>query len=716
MSIEGIDSRSRTRMLAGRAMAAATMLLTAYGVVLLVVLGSPGHFVEGVAMFAVFAVGFGVLTWLAFSVQPGNRVLWIPAWASLLSGLGVAAWATVVLIAGRVGLDSSAPGFDKLTTADLPLAGVFVWWLVDVAAASGMALMITLWPLLFPDGRFPSRGWRWVAWGAAVNIVVLCALLVWVNRPGSESPLQDVPAGRVGLAVDYLYSGLLLWALASFLSLLSRLRRSTGEVRQQYRWVTMGTLFLLGAFFVVDNQAWALTMALGFVALSVASYGIAVTKHRLYDIDVFISRTVVYGILAAFIGGVYVLVVVVVGGALGSGGGSLALAVMATALVAMAFEPLRRRAQRLANRVIYGKRATPYEVLSDLTKRLAGAEPAQGVLERMARLLTEGTGADQATVWLTDRTERLVAAAGWPEVPERSRVEAMGDLPGTLAPVTHDGELVGVLQVVKPRGNPVTPPEQQLIDDLAGSAGLVLGNQRLNAALAARAVELQQSRRRLVEMQDAERRRLERDLHDGAQQQVIALKLKIGLAEHLARKVGHLELAGRLNELSGEAQTAVDEIRTLAKGIYPPLLDSESLIAAIKSQAASAPVPVDVSAQGVDHYSKDVEFAAYFVALEAVDNAITHGGASRVAVSVTGTPEDLQVEVRDDGVGFDPRTSEPGVGLVNIRDRVEALGGDLLVTSAEGSGTTISVTMPLDGHKAPGEEAVPGRTSVASLS
>jgi signal transduction histidine kinase len=696
MTVRAVSPENGRSGVAGRVIAGATFVLTAYGVVALTLMGRSDHFPLGVAMFAVFAAGFGALTWLAFPRQPGNRALWVPAWASFLSGLGVAGWATTVMIGSGAGLDTSASSFAELTAADLPIAGVVSWELVNVAAASGMALMTTLWPLLFPDGRLPSPRWRWVAWGTVVNIIALAAVLGWVNRSGSNAALQQVPEDAIGTVVAILYDLLLVWALASVASLFRRQRRSTGEVRQQYRWVTMGTLLLLGAVLVVDAQPWALTAALTLVLLSVASYAVAVTKHGLYDIDVFISRTLVCGILAAFIGMVYVLVVAVVGGVFESGGGSLALAVVATALVAMAFEPLRRRAQRWANRLVYGKRATPYEVLADLTRRLARAEPAQGVLERMARLMAEGTGATQATVWLTDDQRGLTAAAGWPAVPARSQVETMDELAGALASVTHDGQPVGVLQVVKSRGNPVTPPEQHLIDDLAGSAGLVLGNQRLNAALAARADELQQSRRRLVDMQDSERRRLERDLHDGAQQQVIAVKLKIGLAEHVARQEGRLDLAGQLGELSDETQAAVDELRTLAKGIYPPLLESENLVAAIRAQAASAPVPVEVSSNKVGPYPRDVESAAYFAAVEAMTNAIAHGKATHVAITIDGNPGGLSVEVRDDGIGFDRAEVEPGVGLLNVRDRVEALGGDLAVSSVEGVGTTLSVMIPLD--------------------
>ena len=683
--------------LVGRAMAGATFALTAYGVLTLILMGRVDHFAEGAAMFAVFAAGFGALTWLSFPRQPSNRALWVPALASLLSGLGVAGWATTLLIAERAGVDVSSPTFASVSAADVPTAAAIAWVFVLLAAGAPVALMITLWPLLFPNGRVPTPRWRWVAWGALTNIAMLNGLLLWFYRPGSEEIYRDMPEGIAGLIGETLFVSIFVWAAASFVSLVTRHRRSRGDARRQYRWVTLGTLLLLVAHLVIDNEPWALSTALVCVVLSVVSYAVAVTKHRLYDIDVFISRTIVYGTLAVSIGAVYVLVVVVVGGALGSRSGSLALALVATALVAMAFEPLRRLAQSWANQLVYGKRSTPYEVLSDLTQRLAGTEPAQGVLERMARLMAEGTGAEQATVWLTDKESRLIAAAGWPELPVPSAVDSMDDLGGALAPVTHDGEPVGVLQVVKGRGNPVTPPEQHLLDDLAGSAGLVLGNQRLNKALAARADELQQSRRRLVEMQNNERRRLERDLHDGAQQQVIALKLKIGLAEHVAKKEGRLDLADQLSDLAVEAQTAVDEIRALAKGIYPPLLESEDLVSAIKAHAAASPVPVEILASGIGRYPRDVESAAYFAALEAMTNAISHGRATHVAIDVQAAPGHLSVTVSDDGSGFDSDHTELGVGLVNIRDRIEALGGELVVNSTEDAGTTLAVTIPLDG-------------------
>ncbi len=680
-----------TRVQVGRWLALTAMLLAAYGIITLIAIGSLDQLPEGVAMFALVAFGFGALVWLALPRQPYNAAVWIPLWPALAAGLGAAAWATMVVIASRSGLDVSPRVLDSLTPSDLPIAASLVYELVIVGASFFVFPMVTVWLLLFPDGKLPSPRWKGVLWVAVTTMVALVGALLWIYRPSSTAELGATEYGLV----DVVYLLLLVISAVCILSLVLRYRRSSGDARPQYRWVFLGTGALYVAVWVVGEAAWQLLVALAAVAFGIVCYGVAVTKYRLYDIDVVISKTVVFGTLAAFIGAVYVLVVVVVGDALGSGVGNLPLAISATALVAIAFEPVRRRAQRWANRLVYGKRATPYEVLSDLTQRLAMAEPAQGMLTRMAKLMAEGTGAEQATVWLVQGEGRFTIGGAWPELAGVSDVESFDRLDGFAVRVLHEAELVGALQVIKGRGNPVSPTERRLLNDLAGSAGLVLGNQRLNAALALRAAELQQSRRRLVEMQDAERRRLERDLHDGAQQQVVAVKLKIGLAEHVARKQGEDQLARQLGELADNAQEAVDDIRALAKGLYPPLLESDDVAAAIKAQAAASSIPVEVESDGIGRYPKNVESAVYFAALEAMTNAAAHGAASRVDVTLRASVESIELDVKDDGAGYDPARTPYGVGLTNIRDRVEALGGDIDVESAPGSGTTLRVRVPL---------------------
>ncbi len=290
----------------------------------------------------------------------------------------------------------------------------------------------------------------------------------------------------------------------------------------------LATLFLAGS-----RYEFASTVAVVLAgALLLISYGIAVARYGLYDIDVVLNKTLVFAGLAAFITLIYAVVAVWIGGLVG--GSNLFLSLLATAIVAVAFEPARHTVQRWANRLVYGSRATPYEVLSGITGRLTAAESEEGLLQRMASMLQAGTGAARAAVWLTDDTG-FVAAAIQPEGEDlvASDVEA---LPGTAALIEHDGEVLGALTVEKDRGDVLTATEQALVADLAGSAALILRKLRLDAELEKKARELHESRRRLVDAQDVERRRLERDLHDGAQQLVVALKVKLGLARQLAAK------------------------------------------------------------------------------------------------------------------------------------------------------------------------------------
>lgn len=398
----------------------------------------------------------------------------------------------------------------------------------------------------------------------------------------------------------------------------------------------------------------------------------------------------VYGILAAFIASTYLVIVVGAGSILASRGGVLVL----SGVVAVAFEPARQRVERWINRLVFGRRASPYEVLGDLANRLAETESAQAVLDQMARLMADGTGAEQATVWLSD-ARGLLVGAGWPATPPVVRVDSLDHLSETVWPVVHGDELVGALQVIKSHENPITPVEERLITDLAASAGLVLGNQRLNAALVDRADELEASRRRLIDAEDTERRRLEHDLQDGAQREVVALSADIRGLERLAREEGLNEVADVLSEVAGDLEAAVDEIRSLARGLYPPVLEAEGLEEAVKSHAQRSPIAVVVKSGMVGRHPMTVESAVYFVVAEAMTNSAKHASPSRIEITLFEADGLLMVEVSDDGVGFDPEQTDSGLGLVNIRDRIETLGGEVQFESAIGAGMTVRARVPV---------------------
>ncbi len=434
---------------------------------------------------------------------------------------------------------------------------------------------------------------------------------------------------------------------------------------------------------------------------------VGIVRFRLWDIDRVITRALAYSALAAFVTVVYIGVVVGLGRLIGAQGNNVVLSVVATGLVAVGFEPVKERVQRLANRMVYGRRATPYEVLANLAERLSGPEPTEETLADMARLLAEGTGATRTDVWLVVG-RRLRPAASWPaDAPappglqvEDGRLPAMPDATAVV-PVTHQGELLGALSVTLPRTETLEATEQRLLEHLAAQAGLLMRNVRLTAELLERLEELRASRKRLVTAQDEVRRRLERNLHDGAQQQLVALKVKLMLAERLA-DAGQ-PVSPLLQQLGEETQEAIENLRDLARGVYPPLLAAQGLPAALTAQGNKAAFPVIVESDGIDRYSQDLEAAVYFCCLEGLQNIAKYASASRATIRLSEEAGWLTFQVIDDGVGFDRETVVRGAGLQNMADRLDAIGGTIAIDSRPGRGTTLTGRVPVVPAEAPVE-------------
>jgi len=383
----------------------------------------------------------------------------------------------------------------------------------------------------------------------------------------------------------------------------------------------------------------------------------------------------------------------------GGGKPDLGLSILATAIVAIGFQPARERLQRVANRLVYGTRATPYEVLSEFSGRVAESYAAEDVLPRMARVLQEGTGAQSAVVWLRHE-QQMRPVATYPQStdglgPMLMSGNALPHIPADRAvAVEHQGELLGALSVTKRRGESLTPLEAKLLDDLAHQAGLVIKNVGLTSQLMQRLEELRTSRQRLVQAQDEERRRLERNLHDGAQQHLVALKVKLGLVETLAAK-DPAKANAMLEQLKSDTDDALETLRDLARGIYPPLLADKGLGTALAAHARKATVPVTVEADGIGRYSPDVEATVYFCVLEALQNVQKYAQASHATVRLGEQSGALQFVVEDDGQGFDPSTAKKGAGLTNMADRLDAAGGSLDMVSNPGAGTTVCGTLPV---------------------
>jgi signal transduction histidine kinase len=676
------------------ALGLASVAMTGFAVVVTAPTGGPGD-VGSIAI----GVGLGLVGALIAYRRPRHPIGWLLLFIAVTQSFTEAAsgYASYALILHPHSLPGGA------------LAAWFGAWMW----VPGVGVLVTLLLLLFPTGRLPSRRWRPVAVTATVALVLATGVLAtgtWAGRGPGLVATGHTPVSSIGFLAQNLFGiGLIvLFAcmVASLGSLLVRYRRSSSEERHQLKWIAYAAV-LLAVTIVIDfdfvpipRAVQDAIVAFGCLAFP-ASVGVSIFKFRLYDIDVVISRTLVYGVLAALITGVYIAIAVGLGSLAGGGGKpNLGLSILATAIVAVGFQPVRERLQKLVNRLVYGKRATPYEVLSQFAERVAESYASDDVLPRMARVLGEGTTADLAEVWLRNGGELRCAAAFPMKTPMAAAVEF--DHPEELSfpdadravLVRHQGEVLGALTVTKRRGEAFTPIEVKLMDDLAHQAGLVLKNVGLTADLLARLVDLRASRQRLVAAQDGERRRLERNLHDGAQQYLVAIKVKLGLAEMLATRDPEKTKAAVV-ELKQDADEALEALRDLARGIYPPLLADKGVPTALQAQARKATLPVTIDADGIGRYPQETEAAMYFCSMEALQNIQKYAGASSAVVRLRDDGDELSVEIADGGRGFDINTTVRGNGLTNMEDRLDALGGRLQIVSSPGKGTTVRAILPV---------------------
>jgi signal transduction histidine kinase len=628
---------------------------------------------------AVPVVGF-----VLASRRPANRM----GWLFLAAGLALA-----------LGTFTDPYGLHALRVApgSLP-AGRLVAWLnnwVFVIESAMLAFLL----LLFPNGRLRSRRWRPAAWFVAgVYTSVGLVLIIRATRFWAH-PFHAFPDGLYPWVLTAIVILLPVTYVISVVAVVVRFALSSGEERLQLKWFAAAALLVVAATsltIVTNSLAATVLQNLAFLCLY-AAIGIAVLKYRLYEIDIVISKAVLYGSLAVFITAVYAALVVGVGTLAGNRRSPL-LAALAAAVVAVAFQPARQWAGRLANRVVYGRRATPYQVLSDFARRIGGAYADEDVLPQMAQIVAAGTGAERVVVWLrvddelrpevSDGRQRPEAwsAGGRGVAPLPVDGQAMPPLPDAdmSVPVVHQGELLGAISVKMPKDEPLRPAGEQLVADVASQAGLVLSNVGLIE-------DLRASRQRLVAAQDETRRRLERNIHDGAQQDLVALAIKLRLAE---TTVNEEPARLMLGELQADAAGALENLRDLARGIYPPLLADLGLAAALSAQASKSPVPVAVDADGIGRFGQDTEAAVYFCCLEALQNIAKYAHATQARICLQAQNGTLRFTVSDDGTGYDARHTPLGSGQRNMADRLAALGGQLEVRSAPGQGTTITAQLP----------------------
>jgi signal transduction histidine kinase len=637
------------------------------------------------------AMGACVLGTLIAVKRPSNMVGWL--FLVAVSSLALTNFGQAYAARTLIARPGSLPGGELFGFVSNIIWGV----------ATAMLILLLL---VFPTGSVLSRRWRLVA---AADIGVFCVTLIaaipvaiytW-RRPFYSPPtLGGFPtlARWSGYIVFPIYLvGVPVLLLLALISVVLRFRRSRGDERLQLKWFTFVTSIVVCTFIantVVNSPLMTVIQSLALLGLWVA-IAIALLKYRLYDIDVVIRKTVVGAVLVAFITIVYAILVAGIG-ALGSRANALKsgpVIAAATAIVAIAFQPVLRRARRLADQLVYGKRATPYEVLSEFSDQMGETYATDELPQRMARILAEGTGATNATVWLHVGAE-LRPTGLWPAdasapsailVPDADQDPGVPEA-GRAFAVRHHGELLGALSITMPPDEPLNAVQEKLCSDLAAQAGLVLRNVRLIE-------ELRASRQRLVAAQDEERRKLERNIHDGAQQQLVALSVKLRLLGQLAKRDPD-RVESLAAELQAESTDALENLRDLARGIYPPLLADQGLIAALESQARKSSVPVTVKSDEIGRRPQDVEAAVYFCCLEALQNIAKYAEANSAIIRLSDGSGALTFEVTDDGRGFDPASTGYGTGLQGMADRLDALGGSLDVRSAPDKGTTIVGKVP----------------------
>jgi signal transduction histidine kinase len=574
--------------------------------------------------------------------------------------------------------------------------GTFAIWLGNWTWVPIFGVLLTWTFLIFPDGHLPSPRWRPVGWACAVVTVLWSIAFALENADYTDAANRSVPnpytirslipffdAAREWLALVFF-----VLVAASIASLIVRFRRSHGDERQQVKWLILAaSIFLVFIAIPVEHGTGGVSDELLGVVLALipASVGVAILKYRLYDIDVVIKKTVVFTLVASVLTVLYLGVIAL------ATVGAVSRLLVGIVLLVVTFNPVRRAARSLADRLVYGRRATSYEVLADFSEHMAETYATDDVLPRMAQILAGATGATTATVWLRVGAELRPAATngGDPPRPVAAPGDMLPEIPEDLVvEVRHHGELLGALSVSTPANDPLDPARRRLVSDLASQAGLVLRNVRLIE-------ELKASRQRLVAAQDEERRRLERNLHDGAQQQLVALSVKVRLAQQLAARDPDAATA-MLEEVQTDTTDALENLRQLARGIYPPLLADKGLVTALEAQVRRAPIPVRVLGEGVERYGQDVEAAVYFSCLEALQNVAKYAQATGAEVVLSNGEGVLRFEVRDDGVGFDPAKTGYGTGLQGIADRLAALEGSVEIHSAPGEGTTVTGSVPFE--------------------
>jgi signal transduction histidine kinase len=570
---------------------------------------------------------------------------------------------------------------DEALAEGWPAASWLALASVQIMGPAFIALVIAF-PVLFPDGRPPTRRYG-AALVAALAITGTAMLLDLLSQPDITEFGIANPAHVIGRNTSTVTGFVIAFCLVLPISaVVVRFRRSTGVEREQLKLfvgcAAIGFAIILLSLvvsFANEDLANALgNLAILFLGAMPLAAGVAIIRHGLYEIDVFVNRTLVYGILTACLVTFYAGIVFAVG-ELTSGAGRV-VSVAAAAAAAILAAPLRSRVQTAVNRLLYGERESPYAALAGLGMRLEGSLETDAVLPAIVEAVSRALRVPYVAIELHHGPELVEEAAYG-----RSRGDA------TTVPLVHAGESIGRL-LVSPRSpdEPLTDADRRLLADLARQAGPAVHGVRLSR-------ELQRSREQLVAAREEERRRLRRDLHDGLGPQLAAIALRAGVVRNAASDEGTVEALGAIED---QIRTAIADVRRLVYDLRPPQLDELGLGGAIRLHADNlrSQLAVDVRfPDGMPALPAAVEVAAYRIATEAMTNVVRHADASRMQVDVR-LNGDLEVEVRDDGRGL-PASIRRGVGLTSMRERAEELGGSCAVTAVAPHGTRVHASLPV---------------------
>jgi two-component system, NarL family, sensor kinase len=617
---------------------------------------------------ALLPVVASVVGWLIVRHVPRNPVGWLLLGAALSSALF---GASALVVMESVAVPS--------------MVGDLAAWLSTWVFMPSYLIAFLFVPMLFPDGRLVAKLWRPVLWASAALLVGESVLLAFGTEesidPTVSNPfVVDAVSDALGLVEPAIWLSMAVLVVLGVVSLLHRFVRSQGQARIQILCVLVAVSVSV-AYYLLTGSGLVLAVLLP------ASIAVAVLRYRLYDVERLLLRTVLYGGLAATAALVYVAAMLAAGILLDVDD-DLRLQALAIVVAVLLIHPLRDRFMVLAHRLVHGRRSRPYDTLAALARQVGAAVDPDDTLPRMAAVIAEALAADKVTV-----TAQLVDGGT-----ASCSIAADGDTSDDTAPVVHvvghHGSQVGTIEVR--RDAALTAMEEALLEVLVAQAGPALHTVALTAQLReqlAHAVEqaeqLRSSRARIVSAHDTARRSLERDLHDGAQQGLLAIAVEVG---RIQRKVEEAptEAVRRLTDLQELARRTLVDLRALAAGTYPSVLRELGLAAALRERTQDAAVEVLVHNDLTRRPAAEVESALYFSCMEAVTNALKHSQCNRVDVTLSEpVPCKLKFTVTDDGAGFDVTECNHGSGLTGISDRLGVFDGAMELTSRPGAGTTV---------------------------